>query len=127
MQWDLDQELAEKTAAAVTNCSPLNNLPSRVGGDIQSINQGQDTGSGTPPTQPNPLTPSLPDPPASGAPPEALADIQDFFQYYGIGTINYLLRHYSVAQLERAIADFERVFDYGYRIRNNGAFFRSLL
>lgn len=134
--WSLDQELKD-------HITRINNLTSHNSVDI---NQSSSSLPQTPSTRrerglsnninkerelslslSTPVVPFSPSHPAAETDPETLHKIKSWMKAHYINCINYLLRHYTVTELDQAAEDFETAVKQGVHIKSPSGFLRSLL
>jgi hypothetical protein len=122
--WSMDQELREKTPF------PSSKIKGEkyVERDTRRLDDSTTTTTTTNPSPSPPYSPPVPSPlMAIDADQEIVQQISEWMLGNRISGINYLLRHYTVKQLDRAADDFEQALDQGIKLRNPGGFFVSLL
>lgn len=121
LQWDLEQELADKNRPGGENVdnSMLIPLGGEGGGDLSNNINNRDLPT-PPPSHPSPKT-------CLYEHPSTREQIRHKLKELEVTNINQLIRTYPAADLIEAISDFERALDEGMRIKSPTGYFRSLL
>lgn len=121
LQWDLEQELKEKTRRGEKDVDNLSLTKPGGGEGSNTLFKNRDINTPLPPLPPPPPQPCL------FGDPETRETVRRKLKELGVTNIYQLIRTYSATDLIEAISDFERALDEGMRIKSPTGYFKSLL